>query len=84
LTLTIHNVTIVIETMRGEIMKIKIDIPCPYCHHQNTLNLNPADVQSGHHLMSCDCENGGCDKLFVYHIPWDISILAGIKKVEGE
>lgn len=56
-------------------MKVK----CPYCEFDNKLG---TDRRGGYSFVTCDLEEGGCDKTFVVDIT--ITRTATAKKIEGE
>lgn len=45
---------------------MKTKVKCPYCGHENTVNIIGEGGMTRPAIELCDCESGGCDKYFAY------------------
>jgi len=61
-------------------MTIKVEFTCPYCSHVNVWNLEPKF--GSREAYYCDSESGGCERLFVGEM--NFQVLTLVKTVEGE
>lgn len=54
-------------------MKLKIKITCPVCGHDNEDTVEIcSSPQTIREIITCDAENGGCDKPFIYSASIDV------------
>lgn len=61
-------------------MKRTITVSCPYCGTR--VNVSVTNDYRQKRVITCDAENGGCDKDFV--VAAEVSIKATALKIEGE
>jgi hypothetical protein len=43
---------------------------CPYCGFKNVTKLDEMVQWPTTHLVTCDCEEGGCDKKYAITVTW--------------
>lgn len=61
-------------------MAWKWKVKCPYCGFENEVEHDVFYKKS--HLVTCDSEEGGCDRNFVADVA--VSVTTKARKIEGE
>ncbi len=55
---------------------------CPYCFHRQLISVEYPTLYKRPKVVTCDLEEGGCDKHFVAYTR--VELFADTAKIEGE
>ena len=65
-------------------MRMSTKVKCPYCGFEQdvVVEVEKYAPRTGHELVRCDVEEGGCDELFV--VSWKVAVTATARAIEKE